>query len=196
MQKTSQQLVVSNRIAGQAMNTIHQQAQVERQAGESVACAVAAGFAAAGLDDEPAAGAHLVTQRRGYQHHGIYVGAGKVVHYAGFAASAHRGPVCEVSLAQFAGGQTVTVHPHPLPKFAGDEAVRRARSRLGENRYRLLTNNCEHFCAWCLFGESRSEQVHACLTKPAAGLHALLCLVIAFAAGAGTHAFAVVRAVA
>jgi len=37
--------------------------------------------------------------------------------------------------------------------------VARARSRLGENRYRLTTNNCEHFCEWCLSGESRSEQV-------------------------------------
>jgi Lecithin retinol acyltransferase len=26
------------------------------------------------------------------------------------------------------------------------EVMRRARSRLGEDRYRLLSNNCEHFC--------------------------------------------------
>jgi hypothetical protein len=149
-----------------------------------------------GFDDEPALGAHLVTQRRGYAHHGIYVGGGKIVHYAGYAGSAHRGPVAEVTLEQFAAGHAIAVLPHPLPKFAGAEAVRRARSRLGENSYRLLTNNCEHFCAWCLFGESRSEQVHRCLTKPAAGLHALLCLAFACAAGAGMHAYAVVRAVA
>jgi hypothetical protein len=29
----------------------------------------------------------------------------------------------------------------------------RARSRLGESRYRLLTNNCEHFCSWALRDE-------------------------------------------
>jgi hypothetical protein len=39
------------------------------------------------------------------------------------------------------------------------EVVRRARLRLGENRYHLLTNNCEHFCEWCIRGESRSLQV-------------------------------------
>jgi hypothetical protein len=33
------------------------------------------------------------------------------------------------------------------------------RSRLGENDYRLLTNNCEHFCNWCLSGVSLSAQV-------------------------------------
>jgi Lecithin retinol acyltransferase len=37
--------------------------------------------------------------------------------------------------------------------------VVRARSRLGEDRYRLTTNNCEHFCHWCLTGEPRSAQV-------------------------------------
>ncbi|QQC66408.1 lecithin retinol acyltransferase family protein [Paraburkholderia ginsengisoli] len=125
-------------------------------------------------------GAHLVTQRRGYEHHGIYVGNGRVVHYAGFASSAQRGPVEEVELARFAAGQPLSIRSTPSARYAGDEAVRRARSRLGENRYRLLTNNCEHFCAWCLLGESRSEQVHGCLRHPRAGMLALVCLVKAF----------------
>ena len=34
-------------------------------------------------DQEPPLGSHLVTPRRGYLHHGIYVGARKVVHYSG-----------------------------------------------------------------------------------------------------------------
>lgn len=125
-------------------------------------------------------GAHLVTQRRGYEHHGIYVGNGRVVHYAGFASSAHRGPVEEVELTRFAAGHALTIRPTPSARYVGDEAVRRARSRLGENRYRLLTNNCEHFCAWCLLGESRSEQVHCCLRRPRAGVLTLVCLVKAF----------------
>ena len=37
--------------------------------------------------------------------------------------------------------------------------VERARTRLGERSYRVLTNNCEHLCAWALRGESRSRQV-------------------------------------
>jgi hypothetical protein len=35
----------------------------------------------------------------------------------------------------------------------------RARSRLGEARYRALSNNCEHLCEWCIYGEHRSRQV-------------------------------------
>ncbi|EDZ99304.1 conserved hypothetical protein [Burkholderia sp. H160] len=125
-------------------------------------------------------GSHLVTQRNGYEHHGIYVGNGRVVHYSGFAGSAHRGPVEEVELARFAAGHSLSIRSTPSAIYVGAEAVSRARSRLGENRYRLLTNNCEHFCAWCLLGESRSEQVDCCLRHPRTGMRALLCLVKAF----------------
>jgi Lecithin retinol acyltransferase len=110
-------------------------------------------------DIEPPVGAHLVTPRRGYAHHGIYVGANRVVHYAGLSRALLRGPVEEVSLAEFAGGRGVSIKSRPRPRFVPREVVARARSRLGENRYRLTTNNCEHFCEWCLSGESRSEQV-------------------------------------
>src|SRR5882762_7929917 len=51
-----------------------------------------------GVGIEPALGAHLVTPRGAYSHHGIYVGKGKVVHYAGLARSLHRGPVEEVTM--------------------------------------------------------------------------------------------------
>ncbi|MGF6753644.1 lecithin retinol acyltransferase family protein [Paraburkholderia sp. GAS42] len=134
-------------------------------------------------------GAHLVTERRGYEHHGIYVGEGMVVHYAGFASSAHRGPVEEVTLEHFAAGHAVMVRPYPHARYGSEEAVRRARSRLGENRYRLLTNNCEHFCAWCLLGKSHSEQVQTCLTHPRAGVRALVCLVKAFVEGGRNDAY-------
>jgi hypothetical protein len=120
----------------------------------------AAGARAGAARGALALGAHLVTPRFGYEHHGIYVGNGKVVHYAGLSrALLLRGPVEEVTLEQFAGGHPVTIKNRPLPRFAPEEIVARARARLGEDRYRLTTNNCEHFCEWCLSGESRSEQV-------------------------------------
>ncbi|KWR91577.1 lecithin retinol acyltransferase family protein [Cupriavidus sp. IDO] len=133
---------------------------------------------------EPPLGAHLLTPRNGYSHHGIYVGDGKVVHYAGLAGSLRRGPVEEVSITRFAAGYEVLLVPSADPVYARHEAVRRARSRLGENHYRLLTNNCEHFCAWCLYGESRSEQVLACFIDPRAAIRTALCLFAAFLAAA------------
>src|ERR1700722_16072908 len=48
-------------------------------------------------ESEPPVGAHVVTQRGGYTHHGIYVGASQVVHYAGLARGLRRGAVEEIS---------------------------------------------------------------------------------------------------
>ena len=42
-----------------------------------------------------------------------------------------------------------------------DEAIDRARTRLGERRWALFTNNCEHFVNWALTGKSQSSQQDA-----------------------------------
>jgi len=123
-------------------------------------------------------GAHLATRRPGYVHHGIYIGDGKVIHYAGFSRRLGRGPVEIVSIEQFAAGFSLEVISHRFARYTGLEVVRRAASRLGERKYRLLTNNCEHFCLWCLFGQGRSEQIEACIRNPPHGLVVLVLLVV------------------
>ena len=123
---------------------------------------------------ELALGAHVVVPRRGYLHHGIYVGAGKVVHYAGLAHGLRRGCVEETSLQSFAGGRTVRVDVGAPAHFDPAQIIDRARSRLGEDGYRLLTNNCEHFCEWCLRGTHRSYQVEALLRLPGYALRTLV----------------------
>ncbi len=95
---------------------------------------------------------------------------GEVVHYAGYLRSLHPGLEEEVDLAGFAAGQQVWIDASQAPVYPSHEVVRRARSRLNEDRYRLLTNNCEHFSAWCLCGESRSKQVQAWLAQPRSAL--------------------------
>jgi hypothetical protein len=115
--------------------------------------------------EEPPLGAHLTTPRFGYTHHGIYIGAGRVVHYAGLSRSLARGPVEVVTLARFAGGRGIVVDRGAAARFAPEQVVARAVSRLGEDRYRLATNNCEHFCTWCRSGDGRSEQVER-LVRP------------------------------
>jgi hypothetical protein len=108
---------------------------------------------------EPPLGAHLVTPRRGYTHHGIYVGRGRVVQYGGLSHGLRRAPVEEVALLQFARGRPIWFRLEEPRQFDRDEVVHRARARLGEDRYNVLTNNCEHFCEWCVRGEPRSHQV-------------------------------------
>ena len=109
--------------------------------------------------EEPAPGAHLITPRIGYVHHGIYLGSGKVIHCGAVSCLIPRGPVEEVSLRDFRRGRPVAVRVGVPAKYEAREVIDRARSRLGEDRYRLLTNNCEHFCEWCVRGEQRSYQV-------------------------------------
>lgn len=40
-----------------------------------------------------------------------------------------------------------------------DSVVWRARSKLGERKYNLFSNNCEQFATWCKTGTSSSQQV-------------------------------------
>lgn len=110
-------------------------------------------------------GAHIVTPRHGYTHHGIYVGAGQVVHYQGLSSSLRRGPVAKVSLAEFTHGHPVRVHREADVAYSDIEVVARACSRLGEDAYDVLRNNCEHFCSWCLVGAARSPQVERLLSS-------------------------------
>jgi len=123
--------------------------------------------------EEPPVGAHLVTPRLGFDHHGIYVGQGSVIHYGTLARGLRRRPVEEVSLAQFAHGHPVWRRRSECVSFDREEVIRRARSRLGEDHYRLFTNNCEHFCEWCLHDRPRSYQVEQLLPRPERMLRAI-----------------------
>jgi hypothetical protein len=120
-----------------------------------------------GTGDEPPLASHLVTPRAFYMHHGIYVGSGRVIHYAGLAHRLRRGPVEQVSLEHFARGHTIWIRRSPQ-RFDSCEVVARARSRLGESHYRILTNNCEHFCAWALRDERLSWQIERLAAIPSA----------------------------
>jgi Lecithin retinol acyltransferase len=139
---------------------------------------------------EPPLGAHMVTPRRGYTHHGIYVGAGRVVQYGGLSWGWRRGPIEEVSLAQFSRGSAVWVRAVEAYWFDPHEVVRRARLRLGEDRYNVLTNNCEHFCEWCVRGEHRSYQVDDRIARYSGVLRSLIELLVRARPGQGGSAAA------
>ena len=44
--------------------------------------------------------------------------------------------------------------------YSPEETVRRARSRIGEKKFSLISNNCEHFAMWCKTGITQSFQVN------------------------------------
>ena len=111
-------------------------------------------------------GAHLITPWLGFAHHGIYMGEGKVIHYGALVYDIIRKPVEEVTLESFAGRRPVFIVQHDSLSFDVPAIVERARSRLGEKQYRLLSNNCEHFVEWCLYDVQRSFQVERALEFP------------------------------
>lgn len=108
-------------------------------------------------------GAHLVTPRTIYSHHGIYVGNGQVVHYSGLASGLESGPVEVAGLDAFCAGNEVSVKTY-RNSYSGNEIVQRAMSRIGESSYSVFNNNCEHFCLWCITGSHTSSQVDTVTT--------------------------------
>ena len=90
-----------------------------------------------------------------YKHYGIDCGDGTVIHY--------RKPsevIEQTSLETFSQGNPVYVAEYsPGFGYIPDVVVERAKSRLGEHDYNLLTNNCEHFTSWCKTGISDSKQI-------------------------------------
>jgi hypothetical protein len=121
-----------------------------------------------GMEQEPGLGTHLATSRLGYSHHGIYIGNGKVVHYAGLSQYWRSGPVEEVTVSDFVSGHPVRIVDHAESTYLAHDIVRRARSRVGEHDYHLLTNNCEHLCNWCVSGLGHSTQIRRpfdCLSR-------------------------------
>jgi hypothetical protein len=92
-----------------------------------------------------------------YEHHGIDCGDGTVIHYSKATEPA---TVRRTSMAAFTRGESIyrkTYAVHYIP----DLVLERAESRLGEQRYNLLSNNCEHFATWCKTGRSESLQLAA-----------------------------------
>ncbi|NEO97253.1 MAG: NC domain-containing protein [Symploca sp. SIO2E9] len=90
-----------------------------------------------------------------YQHHGIDCGDGNVIHYR--KLKDHE-MVSSTSLDTFAQGRKVYRRKYKVC-YIPDVVVQRAQSRLGERKYNLLFNNCEHFATWCKTGVSDSRQI-------------------------------------
>lgn len=88
-----------------------------------------------------------------YQHHGIDCGDGTVIHYRKGTEKIERNPI-----EYLADGRQVYIKKYPV-RYIADSTIQRAESRLGERKYNLLFNNCEHFATWCVTGVSYSQQI-------------------------------------
>lgn len=90
-----------------------------------------------------------------YQHHGIDIGDGHIIHYRKPSEIIEKTP-----FETFSRGNKVYIRQYPRGfSFIPELVLERAFSRLGEQKYNLLFNNCEHFATWCKTGINESKQV-------------------------------------
>ena len=101
-------------------------------------------------------------------HHGIDLGDGTVAHYL------EGREILRSPREEFSRGQEITTVPYDADACSpAGVTLRRAMGRLGEQRYNLLFNNCEHFAHWCKTGRHRSSQVEDWLHTGSLGALAL-----------------------
>ena len=98
---------------------------------------------------------HLIAKRIeygiGYTHHGLYIGNNQVIHYS-------EGEVRIDSLEDFKKDCEIRVIDS-VATYSKEEINSRAFSRLGEKRYNLVFNNCEHFVNWCRSGGKMTDSI-------------------------------------
>lgn len=105
-----------------------------------------------------ARGEHIRVQRFLYSHHGIDCGDGTVLHYTGTLWKRKGATVKRTALQDFAAGKKLAVL-HYDNQEEPNEVIQRAESRLNEQEYSLIGNNCEHFATWCMTGKAKSHQI-------------------------------------
>ena len=103
-----------------------------------------------------------------FRHHGIDLGDGSVAHYL------EGREILRSPLEEFGRGQPISIVSYPEGSCSSAAVtLRRALGRLGEQRYNLLFNNCEHFAHWCKTGRHRSVQVETWFERLTASAQAL-----------------------
>jgi len=95
-----------------------------------------------------------------YEHYGIYIGDNKVIHYNSLDGTMRSAEISEGDMSKnFPSGKYFVLDFGSNVKFSSEDTVKRAESRLGENNYNLITNNCEHFAVWCKTDNAVSYQI-------------------------------------
>ncbi|WP_373601137.1 lecithin retinol acyltransferase family protein [Paraclostridium bifermentans] len=98
-----------------------------------------------------------------YKHFGIYINDDCVIHYDGKIDDRFLREMCirQTTLDRFlASKDSFSIYNFNCSDIDACEVVSRAKSRIGEENFNLIFNNCEHFGLWCKTGVSKSNQVN------------------------------------
>lgn len=105
-------------------------------------------------------GDHIFVRRNGllYSHHGIYAGAGTVIHFKGAEKEKKDPVVRKTDIENFLNGGKLRrrYYKRRLPRA---ETLKIAGEHLTKSGYSLAFNNCEHFATYCATGKKKSVQV-------------------------------------
>lgn len=96
-----------------------------------------------------------------FEHHAVLDAEAKqVIHYTSGGDGCSKNRVAVDALSDFErsfGAWRVLVLPASAEH--AQQVLERARSKVGEEEYSLVANNCEHFARWCFEGHGSSSQV-------------------------------------
>lgn len=87
-----------------------------------------------------------------YTHHAIDLGNGKVIEYSRTEGIRLK------SKKDFSKNKLIFTKYYTNCS-SSEETLKRAYKKLGEKKYNLFFNNCEHFAYWCKTGIHKSEQI-------------------------------------
>lgn len=115
---------------------------------------------------EPYIGAHIRVQIQSIYHHGIYIGNDEVIQFGllnDMLKPKEEVRVLVSSIEEFlqSGFLEVRVFDRKERKIKNDDLkiVEIAKSKLGEDGYDIVHNNCEHFANFCIFNKKESKQI-------------------------------------
>jgi hypothetical protein len=110
-------------------------------------------------------GDHIYVKRKGrfYTHHGIYMGDGKVIHFAGSIREKIDPVVHETDQSRFLKDGILRRRDYKQ-RLPASETIRIAREQLSDRSYSMVWNNCEHFATYCATGKKKSQQVKRVLS--------------------------------
>ena len=134
-------------------------------------------------DDIPL-GSVIYTKRPLYKHYGVYIGGGRVVHFAakkGYETNAKEAFIQETTIENFLKGDELFVEKEICGSFSAAEVVARAKGEVGRQKgeYSLVFNNCEHFAHWSKYGKKKSAQVEVAVAVAIVSTAAIATAVVA-----------------
>lgn len=120
-----------------------------------------------------------------YDHYGVYENDNRVYQYAVRNGIIGRADIHITTLKSFIGNSKnyfVLIFPQKYGRpqkrvitafassdyieneaayhlYSPEETIQRAKSKLGETKYSLFFNNCEHYAIWCKTGIHESHQI-------------------------------------